>query len=129
MLPTVRESFFFIAQLQTHVHSAFDSLETLNSAPDTDHFEVFEDGIPEEAYPIRAQLKGLVSALQDELDDLEDLGCIVKDVEEGIVGWYSQHDQHGEIFLSWQLGEMHVSHWHEVNTGHVQRRPLSDLQP
>jgi hypothetical protein len=128
MLPVVRESFYLISQMQAHVHSAFDKLEAIDAAPETDHFDVLEEGLPEESYPIRAQLKALVSALSDELDALEDRGCIVKDLEEGIVGWYSYDDEYGEIFLSWQLGEGRVSHWHEVNTGRVERRPISDLQ-
>lgn len=128
MLPAVQRSFFLIDQLQGFIHRSFDALDGMGAAPDSDDFEVFEDDLSDEALAARAELKGLIETLHDEIEALEDRGCIVKDIEEAIVGWYCNHPEFGEIFLSWQRGERYVAHWHEVNTGYVQRRPLSELR-
>ncbi len=51
------------------------------------------------------------------------LGCLVKDVDAGLVDFYSLRD--GEpVFLCWQFGERAVTHWHGVDQGFAGRQPL-----
>ena len=50
-------------------------------------------------------------------------GCLVKDVEKGLVDFYSVIE--GKVvYLCWMLGEEKVAHWHEVGQGFGQRQPL-----
>jgi hypothetical protein len=54
------------------------------------------------------------------------LGCLVKDVEQGLVDFYSMLD--GEaVFLCWQFGEPGVTHWHPVDEGFAGRQPIEGV--
>ncbi|HZX12143.1 MAG TPA: DUF2203 domain-containing protein [Candidatus Nanoarchaeia archaeon] len=61
------------------------------------------------------------------LENLEQHGCIVKDLDLGLVDFYSKH-QGRDILLCWRLGEQHLGHWHEVNSGYAERKPISLLK-
>jgi hypothetical protein len=51
------------------------------------------------------------------------LGCLVKDVELGLVDFYAMVD--GEpAFLCWQYGERAISHWHGLDEGFPGRKPI-----
>ncbi len=73
------------------------------------------------------QFHTLYSEFYSILDDLVKLGCVVKDIEEGLVDFYALHDGR-EIFLCWQLGEEGVQYWHEVDSGSPGRKPISMLR-
>ena len=50
-------------------------------------------------------------------------GCIVKDLDRGLVDFYSLRGDR-LIFLCWKLGEREIGHWHPIDGGFDQRRPL-----
>jgi hypothetical protein len=57
------------------------------------------------------------------IEELEALGGTLRDYERGSVDFYGEVD--GEIvYLCWQRGEQHVSHWHRLDEGFTRRRPL-----
>ena len=57
------------------------------------------------------------------LDELEALGGLLRDYEQGSVDFYGEVD--GEIvYLCWQRGEHHVQHWHRLDEGFSKRRPI-----
>ncbi|MBS3131842.1 DUF2203 domain-containing protein [Candidatus Woesearchaeota archaeon] len=60
------------------------------------------------------------------LEELENMGCIVKDIDNGIVDFYYRFEDR-DVFLCWKLGEKEVSHWHEVFAGFQSRQPILDL--
>lgn len=84
-------------------------------------------------YPIRSlqeevqkrslhQMK-LADAFQSALNQLEKLGCMLKDIRIGLADFYSLKD--GEpIFLCWQLGEKSVAFWHPLEGGYATRKPI-----
>jgi hypothetical protein len=72
------------------------------------------------------QFHTLYAEFYNILDELVQLGCIVKDIEEGLVDFYS-HYEGREIFLCWQLGEDSVQYWHEIDSGSPGRKPISLL--
>jgi len=54
---------------------------------------------------------------------IEELGCLLKDVEQGIVDFpYQAEDE--TVFLCWQFGEPEVSAWHPIESGFAGRQPL-----
>lgn len=61
------------------------------------------------------------------LSELLNLGCIVKDLNLGLVDFYSKHDGK-DIFLCWRLGEEKINFWHEVDAGYSERKPVSLLK-
>jgi hypothetical protein len=58
--------------------------------------------------------------------DIEALGgrdILLRDPETGLIDFPGQRDGR-RIFLCWRLGEDHVAHWHELESGFGGRRPL-----
>lgn len=61
--------------------------------------------------------------LQGLVDEIEALGGNVRDYENASVDFYGERD--GEIvYLCWQLGDEHVTHWHGLDEGFAKRKPL-----
>ena len=65
----------------------------------------------------------LIEAFQSVLQQLEVVGCVLKDVEMGLVDFYSLRD--GQlIFLCWKLDEDHIRFWHALDEGYAERQRL-----
>ena len=61
--------------------------------------------------------------IQTILEEINDLGCFVKDVDSGLVDFPAL--RHGrEVYLCWKLGEPRVAYWHDTDTGFSGRQPL-----
>lgn len=74
-----------------------------------------------------AELKALASRIQEIVARIGALGAVVKDLEAGLVDFYSVRD--GEpVFLCWQLGEPFVAHWHAVDQGFAGRQPIEGVE-
>jgi len=61
------------------------------------------------------------------IEKMEDMGCIIKDLEIGVVDFYSKYNGK-DIFLCWKLGERRIKFWHEVDTCYIGRKPILDLR-
>lgn len=61
------------------------------------------------------------------LDTLFELGCIVKDINLGLVDFYAKHGDK-DIFLCWKFGEPEIRFWHDLQTGYSGRRPVESLE-
>ena len=65
----------------------------------------------------------LIEAFQSVLQQIEDLGVILKDLSIGLIDFYSEQD--GEtVFLCWKLGEPRIAFWHGLEEGYTGRKPL-----
>ena len=65
-----------------------------------------------------AGLAGLV-------DELQELGVQVKDLDRGLVDFPARHPGSGDdVLLCWELGEPEVAHWHDLESGFAGRKPL-----
>jgi hypothetical protein len=54
---------------------------------------------------------------------IESLGCIVKDIDLGLVDFPSTRS--GEpIYLCWKAGEAYIAHWHGLDEGFSERKLL-----
>ena len=60
------------------------------------------------------------------LEDILNYGAIVKDLNFGLVDFYSKYNSQ-EIFLCWQLGENKIKYWHEAELGYDERKPIELL--
>jgi hypothetical protein len=56
--------------------------------------------------------------------ELEQIGCLFKGFDAGLVDFYALHDDR-LIFLCWRHGEERITHWHEVDAGFADRQPLA----
>lgn len=73
---------------------------------------------------IQKEYHRLLAEFYDNLIQLEEMGCLVKDMEVGLVDFYSVYKGR-EIFLCWRSGERGIGHWHEVSGGYVGRKPIN----
>lgn len=54
---------------------------------------------------------------------IESFGCMVKDIDLGTVDFPSTRE--GEpVYLCWKAGEAQIDHWHGVDEGFRNRKPL-----
>ncbi|HVN68925.1 MAG TPA: DUF2203 domain-containing protein [Candidatus Binatia bacterium] len=54
---------------------------------------------------------------------IESLGCLVKDIDLGLVDFPSMIDDE-PAYLCWKLGEPHVAYWHGLDEGFAARKEL-----
>jgi hypothetical protein len=57
------------------------------------------------------------------LEDLFQLGAHLKDLDTGLVDFYSRRGQE-VVFLCWKEGESEIRHWHSLQGGFQNRKPL-----
>jgi hypothetical protein len=55
---------------------------------------------------------------------IETLGCVVKDIDLGLVDFPSMRDDE-PIYLCWKIGEPSVAHWHGLDEGFAARKQLT----
>ena len=60
---------------------------------------------------------------EDKLEDLFQLGAHLKDLDTGLVDFYSRRG-HEIVFLCWKEGEAEIRHWHSLQSGYQSRKPL-----
>ena len=65
--------------------------------------------------------------LYKELENLEKIGCVLKDLEQGLVDFYCRFEGR-DIFLCWKLREEKIKAWHEVDDGFAGRKPIVSLE-
>jgi hypothetical protein len=65
------------------------------------------------------------AALASLVDDIQELGVQVKDLDRGLVDFPARHPETGAaVLLCWELGEPDVGHWHDLEEGFAGRKPL-----
>ena len=65
----------------------------------------------------------LIEAFQSALRQLEELGCMLKELSSGLVDFYAVRD--GDlVFLCWKLEEDRIRFWHTLTDGYAGRQSL-----
>ena len=121
LVSTLEIEFGRIAQ----VRSQLGPLIQVLGGPD-DAVAVLQEGAPLPAgREAEAEaLRRLAAEITDAVERVNALGCLVKDVEMGLVDFYALVE--GEpAFLCWQFGEPAISHWHPVDEGFAARKPIA----
>ena len=85
-------------------------------------------GVPVDEAVVRRQdrlIEGHLYELRRLIDELEALGCRLRDYEKGVVDFPgASMDADQFVFFCWILGEDEVSHWHSEEEGYDQRRAV-----
>lgn len=71
-----------------------------------------------------AHAQGLYDAVRSTVDAIERLGAEVKDIESGLIDFYSLRDGTQEVLLCWRLGEREITHYHDLQSGFSGRQPV-----
>ena len=69
----------------------------------------------------------LSEELKKYVNDIQSHGCIVKDLENYLIDFYSVLDNK-PVFLCWRYGEDKISYWHDQQAGARGRQPLSAIR-
>ena len=126
MIKDLELTFGRMLQLKAQVRLVYTRLEEAGFAPGADEFEVSPPGASAAVINDLTTLKTLIDALKADVNALGESGCLIKDIDEGIVDWRASRDG-AEVLLCWKLGEKEVGFWHDPDAGFANRRPLSEL--
>jgi hypothetical protein len=69
------------------------------------------------------ELEQDVHSFHKTLEAFQALGCELKDLERGLVDFYSMRDN-DVVFLCWMDGEDSIQWWHPLDSGVKGRKPL-----
>jgi len=59
--------------------------------------------------------------------EIEATGCILRDVDIGLVDFPFHARRGATVFLCWRLGEREVAFWHGTDEGFASRKPIATL--
>jgi len=124
LLPYLEQSLATLADLSRDLMALRREIEVLSaiagsgaSAGSVDVRELREKG---------ARSEEMLGRVRDLLKEIAGRGCIVRDLEIGLVDFYSMTAAR-VVCLCWRRGEPQITHWHPVDQGFAGRRPLSEL--
>lgn len=76
---------------------------------------------------LEAQLETRLQRLHDLVEEINQVGCELKDCSVGLIDFLARH-QGRDIYLCWKMGEERINYWHELHSGFAGRQPVSVLQ-
>ena len=117
-LPKIRKS---LSRLQ-NLKNAIDAIVSVRIDPK----EIDYDELIETNTKLSKEFHKLSYEFYKELEKLEKTGCVLKDLEQGLVDFYCKFEGRN-IFLCWKLGEERIKAWHEVDDGFMGRKKLLSL--
>lgn len=115
-----------VMQLRGQLKTLYAGLEAVGHAPTNEATEEDEQRVPVEYRRDRQVFYALADTLRETLEGIAGTGCVIKDLEIGLVDWPAVY-RGREIWLCWRYGETEVGFWHDHHTGFDGRRPVSEL--
>jgi hypothetical protein len=113
ILPKVKKKFDEILCCKNNVMDIQEELQNLSDSSCS-----FEKFIKK-----KQELNHIVTSLYKMIQELEDMGVMVKSVDEGLLDFPSiRYDK--EIWLCWKFGENKVKFWHGKDEGFMGRKPI-----
>lgn len=82
--------------------------------------------IPAKREAIEQALEANVDRIRDFVDELEQIGCRIRDCRNGLVDFTARH-QGRDILLVWKLGEDEVEFWSEIHADFDDRKPIAAM--
>jgi hypothetical protein len=124
LVPTLQIEFGRIARARAEIGPVIAALGGADASMTILQDETFApDGLEAEADRLRA----LAGEITEAVERVNDLGCLVKDVDTGLVDFYALQDG-DPVFLCWQFGEPAVSAWHGLEEGFAGRKPIEGAE-
>jgi len=72
-----------------------------------------------------AEMTDAMDPVQHEIQKLEDLGCVLKDLSIGLVDFPAVR-LGVRVWLCWKSGEKKVEFWHGLHEGFANRKPVNE---
>ncbi len=122
LLPAVEQAILVLQDVVRRMGSIEDALGVL------DVLGAADERSPEHPDLLgrRAEREDAMRAFNEQLDRIQQLGCVLKDVHAGVADFYGLKDGR-LIFYCWRMGEDAIRYWHEIDSGMIGRRPVSEL--
>lgn len=119
-LPEVKQLLLRVREMQTTALRTKDRMDVL--------WPRLETGEPvlEEIAALQRQLDTHAEELGQMVRQLEEIGCLLRDVEMGLVDFPATAEE-TEFYLCWRLGEDGIHYWHGLNEGYAGRKPLATM--
>jgi hypothetical protein len=77
----------------------------------------------EHAIGVRTRRDEVAARLRNSIEQLQGLGCVVKDLDIGLVDFPTLF-RGEEVYLCWKLGEHEIEFWHGVDEGFRGRKAI-----
>ena len=77
---------------------------------------------------LRSDLNRVVAKVKEAIDQIQATGCIVKDLDSGLVDFPSII-KNEEVYLCWRLGEDRIRFYHRQDEGFAGRKPIDPEDP
>ena len=85
-----------------------------------------EWGESAEQQSLRGQIEDVARSINGYLEELEQVGCVFKGFEQGLVDFYGKLDGR-EVFWCWKVGEDRIEYWHDMEAGYAGRQLVPEL--
>jgi hypothetical protein len=72
---------------------------------------------------VRSEHNRLISQIKDALDRIHATGCVVKDLDAGLLD-FPAILKNEEVYLCWRLGEDRIRFYHRQDEGFAGRKPI-----
>ena len=74
---------------------------------------------------IRARKDTAAAALKERFEEIERIGCLIKDLETGLIDFPTFY-RGTEVYLCWRFGEDRIEYWHGVDEGFRGRKAIDE---
>lgn len=78
---------------------------------------------PNDVLAMRARRDTSIAALKQALEEIEQAGALVKDLDIGLLDFMTRY-QNRDVCLCWKLGEDEIGFWHSTEEGFRGRKPI-----
>jgi hypothetical protein len=116
MLPSVIKKFKNIVNMKNEVVRIQSELES-----NPKYISSFKDYVPK-----KQDLNSAISNLYKSIEDLENMGVVIKSIDEGLLDFPSLRFNE-EIWLCWKEGETEIKFWHGKEEGFNGRKPVETV--
>ena len=124
LVPSLQIEFGRIARARAEIGPVIAAL----GGADASMLILQEDGAAPPGREAEAErLRALAAEITEAVERVNDLGCLVKDVDAGLVDFYALQDG-DPVFLCWQFGEPAISSWHGLEEGFSGRKPIEGAE-
>jgi hypothetical protein len=73
----------------------------------------------------RAEMESHLDRVRESISEIDSIGVQVKDLDSGLLDFpFRLEDE--VVLLCWRMGEPSIEHWHTVETGFKDRKPVDE---
>lgn len=119
LLPKIQESLKVLRTLREAIESKKVEMDLLEIVGVPKSGISVETDMPKEM----AVLNELAMKFNGQLEALEDMGCQIKELDKGLVDFFSVRGGR-LVYLCWKEGEEAIHYWHTLDGGFAGRQPL-----